>query len=95
VVTVACVFCRSLTRGYEDIAFQAIKAAITVHILSIFFRCKDKQKSIINRGSKDTVLLCEVCPFCIISFLVFSLFLQLDHQHYKPHIQPGFFFNKF
>jgi hypothetical protein len=32
-VTVACIFRRSSACGYENIAFQAIKAAVTVHIL--------------------------------------------------------------
>jgi hypothetical protein len=34
------IFRRSSTCGYENIAFQAIKATITVHVLSIFFMAK-------------------------------------------------------
>jgi hypothetical protein len=67
-----CVFFRRPAAcGYEDIAFQAIKAAITVHIISIFFAAKinKNQSSIGEAKIQSCYAKCGRTPL----FFIFKL----------------------
>jgi hypothetical protein len=62
-----CVFFRrSATCGYEDIAFQAIKAAITVHILLIFFAAKVIKNKLSIGGAKIQSCYVQYCPYIVL-----------------------------